>query len=78
MSVELPRYESPMTVYTTVTRVVGYVVKYTKPTAVVTRDGVRQTYVVVTEVTYYVGERGAELSPEPESRYARRELRTVR
>jgi len=62
--VELPRYDVPITIYTTFTKVLGYVVRYTVPTVVRTVEGFKPTYSVVTEITYYLGGRGGEVVPE--------------
>jgi hypothetical protein len=72
----LPRYDRPITVYTTVTKVMGFVVRYTVPTAVLTPDGWKSTYVIATEMTYYMGGKSEELAPEIATRFRRRsELR---
>jgi hypothetical protein len=74
---ELPKYEYPLTIYTTVVKPLGYVVRYTVPTVVRTSEGVRHTYQVVTEVTYYLGEKGVEVTPAVITKFRRAELRVT-
>jgi len=75
MEYELQKYEEPLTIYTTVTKYAGYVVRYTVPTVIRTQEGFKHTYQVVTEVTYYLGEKGIEVTPEVIKKLRRVELR---